>query len=93
MAYRMAGERTWGWQFQAACRGGDASLFFAPSYFETREEKGAREASAKAICRRCPVRERCLEYALAIREPHGVWGGLNELERRRLLRDRSLRVG
>jgi WhiB family redox-sensing transcriptional regulator len=93
VAYRMAGERMWGWQVDAACRGGDASLFFAPSYFEKREEKDAREASAKVICQRCPVRESCLEYALAIREPHGVWGGRNELERRRLLRERSLWAG
>ena len=37
----------------------------------------------------CPVREACLEYALAIREPHGVWGGCNEMERRALLRQRA----
>jgi hypothetical protein len=28
----------------------------------------------------------CLEYAIRIREPHGVWGGLNEIERRAMLR-------
>jgi WhiB family redox-sensing transcriptional regulator len=33
----------------------------------------------------CAVREPCLEYALAIKEPHGIWGGLNELERRQLI--------
>ena len=31
----------------------------------------------------------CLDYSLRTREPYGVWGGLNELERRRLLRDRD----
>lgn len=84
---------SWGWQFHGACRGEDPSLFFAPNYFEKREEKEAREAQAKAICRRCPVREPCLEYALRIREPHGIWGGLNELERRQLLRQRALQAG
>jgi WhiB family redox-sensing transcriptional regulator len=74
----------------AACRGEDSSLFFAPSYFEKREEKDAREARAKRLCSRCPVREPCLEYALRTRDPHGVWGGLNEVERRRLLRAREL---
>ena len=82
-----------GWQDRAACRGEDSSFFFAPSYFEKRHEKDAREAKAKAICARCPVREMCLEYALAIREPHSVWGGQNETERRRLLRQRTLRAG
>lgn len=86
----MPSEPIWGWQFDAACRGEDASLFFAPSYFEKREEKAAREARAKVYCARCPVRRECLEYALKVREPHGIWGGLNELERRQLLRERAL---
>ena len=82
-----------GWQFLAACRGEDSALFFAPNYFERREEKLAREARAKAFCARCPVRTDCLEYALDVREGHGVWGGLNELERRAMLRHRERRAG
>jgi hypothetical protein len=35
------------------------------------------------------VRIECLEYAVRIREPHGIWGGLNELERRVLIREAS----
>lgn len=79
----------YGWQYLGACRGQDTSIFFAPSHFERRDEKRAREARAKALCAVCPVREECLEYALRIREPHGVWGGLNESERRALLRARA----
>ena len=37
---------------------------------------------AKAICAQCSVREPCLEMAIRIREQHGIWGGLNELERK-----------
>lgn len=81
------------WQHLAACRGEDASFFFAPSYFERRSEKVAREAVAKAICIRCPVREECLDFALEVRDPHGVWGGLNEMERRTLVRERERRAG
>jgi WhiB family redox-sensing transcriptional regulator len=44
-----------------------------------------REARAKAICQECPVRQECLHYALDVGEPHGIWGGLNESERRGLL--------
>ena len=66
---------------------------FAPAYFERREEKAAREVKAKAICTECPVREPCLEYALRIREPHGIWGGLNEYERRQRLRQQALQAG
>jgi WhiB family redox-sensing transcriptional regulator len=89
----MATGWTSAWQQRAACRGVDASLFFAPNYFERREEKLAREARAKVYCSRCPVRVDCLEYALRLREPHGIWGGMNESERRQLLRERALRAG
>jgi WhiB family redox-sensing transcriptional regulator len=82
--------RMWGWQQRAACRGEDSALFFAPNYFEKKREKDEREARAKTYCIRCPVRERCLEYALRIGEQHGIWGGLNEMERRALVRRRAL---
>jgi WhiB family redox-sensing transcriptional regulator len=52
---------------------------------ERREDRQLREARAKAICRECPVRRECLEHALSVGETHGIWGGLNEAERRGLL--------
>jgi WhiB family redox-sensing transcriptional regulator len=73
------------WQARARCRGSDANLFFSPTHLEAREERLAREALAKAICAACDVRRQCLDFALATREPHGIWGGLNEIERRHLL--------
>lgn len=72
------------WQVKAACRGPHASVFFPPSHFERKSDKLKREQAAKAICDTCPVREPCLQYALRIREPHGIWGGLNEVERREM---------
>lgn len=68
------------WRQKAACRGIDPELFYPVSD----EEAGA----AKSICAQCPVREPCLEYALAARERDGVWGGATERERRRLIRQR-----
>jgi WhiB family redox-sensing transcriptional regulator len=73
------------WQVRAACRGPHASIFFPPAQFERKEEKHGRELKAKAICAQCPVREPCLAYALRIREPHGIWGGMSESERRPLI--------
>lgn len=73
------------WQTRAACRGPHASMFFPPAHFERKDDREARETRAKAICRGCAVRQECLDYALRIREPHGIWGGLNEAERRPLI--------
>jgi WhiB family redox-sensing transcriptional regulator len=60
-------------------------MFFPPAHFERKDEKLDRERRAKAICATCSVRRDCLDYALRIREPHGIWGGHNELERRAIL--------
>lgn len=73
------------WQVKAACRGPQAAVFFPPPQFERKDEKLDREARAKEICGTCSVREPCLDYAVSIREPHGIWGGLNESERKALL--------
>jgi WhiB family redox-sensing transcriptional regulator len=78
-----------GWRYLAACKGAEAELFFAPGPDEGRPLRLAREAKAKRICAECPVKAECLEAALAARESFGVWGGLNEYERRRLLSRRA----
>lgn len=72
------------WQKKAACKGPQSAMFFPPSTFERKDEKEDREANAKRICANCSVRPACLEYAVRIRESHGIWGGLNEVERRHL---------
>lgn len=77
------------WQTKAACRGPQAVVFFPPAQFERKDEKEARESRAKAICATCSVRRPCLDYAMRIREPHGIWGGLNEAERKQLLARRA----
>ena len=77
------------WRTQASCRTKNAVHFFAPPHFERKPEKDAREGAARALCRSCAVQPECLEYALAVQEPHGIWGGMNELERRLLLRKRA----
>jgi WhiB family transcriptional regulator, redox-sensing transcriptional regulator len=74
------------WAEMAACRGSEGSVFFAPDSSERKDERVARELVAKRICAGCCVREECLESALARHESHGVWGGLNELERRSFVR-------
>ncbi|MBC8194561.1 MAG: WhiB family transcriptional regulator [Acidimicrobiia bacterium] len=82
----MAGDLTCSqWQASAACRGPGAGEFFPPGRGERRDEKQRREVRAKAVCSQCPVLTSCLDYAVGIREVHGVWGGTNERERRALI--------
>lgn len=73
------------WREHAACKGVDPELFYPE-----RGSQGWKEA--KAICRACPVRIACLEYAIVTAERHGVWGGLTELERKRVRLDRTRRA-
>lgn len=68
------------WRNRAACKGIDPEIFFPVS------EDDAEPA--KEICAVCPVRESCLEHALANREREGIWGGFTERERRRIVRQR-----
>lgn len=70
------------WQLRGLCRGNHAHLFFPPSTFERKDERQRREIRAKSICQVCPVQSECVEYALDIREPYGIWGGLTESDRR-----------
>ena len=74
------------WRAYAQCQAENASYFYAPAHFERKPEKDLREGIARALCRDCKVRQHCLDYSLEVAESHGIWGGLNELERKRLLR-------
>ena len=69
------------WMDQAACSGiAEPGLFFPDSHLE------AAWAPARQVCARCPVRYPCLDYAVAHRIDHGMWGGLTHLERRVIVR-------
>jgi len=71
------------WRGDAACRDVDPELFFPDGDVKSVR---AQVAMAKLICRRCPVSATCLSWALASGQEAGIWGGLTEAERHRLLR-------
>ncbi|MGW1438689.1 WhiB family transcriptional regulator [Streptomyces griseus] len=72
------------WRTVAACRDEDPDLFFP---IGTSGPAVAQAEEAKAICRRrCPVMDRCLQWALKSGQDHGVWGGTDEEDRRRIQR-------
>jgi WhiB family redox-sensing transcriptional regulator len=77
---------TYEWQYDGACREVDPETFFSPDA-ERGPRRRAREAAAKALCAVCPVIQECLNHALTVREPYGVWGGLTINERDQLLRE------
>jgi WhiB family redox-sensing transcriptional regulator len=73
------------WQQTGACREGDAGVdFYPPMHTERKHERLARERRAKSVCATCPVRTECLEHAVQVDERYGIWGGLNQDERRLL---------
>lgn len=47
---------------------------------------------AKKVCMRCPVRERCLDYAVKHNERFRVWGGTTPEERKAIRRAAGLTV-
>lgn len=48
--------------------------------------------AAKAYCSDCPLIEECGAYAIAAREPYGVWGGMDAAERHRVRRNEVQRA-
>lgn len=66
------------WMTQAACRGRSERPWYP--------ERGESNRVAVRVCEGCPVKQACLEYALVTQEPYGIWGGVTEVSRRRMLR-------
>ncbi|RZB13659.1 WhiB family transcriptional regulator [Streptomyces sp. F001] len=71
------------WRERAACLHEDPDLFFpvgntGPTLVQIDE--------AKAVCRRCPVMEQCLDWAIRVGQVEGIWGGMTDSERRAVRR-------
>jgi WhiB family transcriptional regulator, redox-sensing transcriptional regulator len=65
------------WHGRGLCVGENPDVFF-PSH-------GDPGTEARRICGICPVRDDCLEYSTEADED-GIWGGLDQGERRNLRR-------
>jgi len=75
------------WTSRGACLSAEPEQFFpvgtaGPSLREI--------TTAKEICGRCPVIGECRDYAFETRQPFGIWGGMDEEERRAELARRDL---
>jgi len=63
-------------------------------WFPEKESGGIGQAEAKlakSICHSCPHKVECAEWGI-YNEYHGIWGGLADLDRRRIRRDRGIRL-
>lgn len=67
------------WRKLAACLGTDPDLFFPVG---SEGPAAAQADEAKQVCRSCPVRRQCLDWALRHSQGYGVWGGMTQEERR-----------
>jgi len=65
------------WHQDAACRGRGPAEFVRP--------KGTFDG-VRELCEGCPVRQDCLEVALADSDLMGLWGGTTDAERREMRR-------
>jgi len=70
------------WRDAALCAQVDPNTFFPG--------KGRANATAKRVCRACPVQQACLDHALRHGEHHGVWGGKSARERARMVTELGL---
>jgi WhiB family redox-sensing transcriptional regulator len=76
------------WRSQAICRDTDPDLFFP---IGTTGQALVQIDRAKEVCGMCPVQSDCLEYALETNQDSGIWGGLDEEQRRNIRRQAAAR--
>jgi WhiB family transcriptional regulator, redox-sensing transcriptional regulator len=84
-----ASRRKADWRDDALCRAEDPEDFFPVGATPVAK---ATERHAKAVCFRCPSLQACGQWALETRQPFGVWGGMTEAERAKILRRRKIRL-
>lgn len=93
-AFETSTRDTVDWRDQAACNG-HPRLPVDDWFPDGKSGHWVRQIQeAKNVCwLECPVRKECKAYALETRQPSGIWGGQDEVERaatlRRVKRERS----
>ena len=78
------------WTEWAACK----NPAYAPDWWWPDNSDPADSATQLAlnICRYCPVRDLCLDYAIQHKEDHGIWGALMPAARNALAASRRRRA-
>jgi hypothetical protein len=71
------------WEGERRCRDVSPAIFFP-------EEREESSNEAFALCDQCACRSVCTEYAIENNEIHGIWGGLTQAERRKIISVREI---
>ena len=75
------------WRSEARCAKLPKEVFFNYSTSGMKKTQiESRTKAAKAVCRACPVKEQCYEFAVLNNEPYGIWAGTLPEQRRQLYR-------
>lgn len=75
---------------QALCAEYEEDYWFPVSNSQGKKSAEQRR-EAKRICAECPVLGDCLEHSL-IYEEHGIWAGTSANERKRIRKERGIKV-
>ena len=73
----------------ASCRGIGTEFYFTED--DKQPGSSPEMAMAKALCQNCPVLKECREWGIK-HEEFGIWGGLNPYDRRRVRRQRNIKL-
>lgn len=72
---------TQSWMRDSLCA--QAGPGFADEFLFPSRTDGNCSPKAVAMCRACPVRRECLQWAIDTNQQFGVWGGLTPNQRRK----------
>lgn len=64
---------------EAVCNSVDVNIFFPERGSGSRGQP--HHSQVKAICMECPIRVKCLQFAIDENQIHGIWGGMSYRER------------
>lgn len=67
---------------KARCAGSDRELFFS-------DDDELQLYAVETYCNLCPIRVECLNWALEVPEKDGIWGGMRDVDREKLLSKRK----
>ena len=80
------------WEFEEPlCAEVGVEIFYTDDKDEKKVDSMSTYAMANSICKKCPHRNECAEWAIK-HELFGFWGGLSPKERTNLRRDKRMQV-